>query len=307
MANVIAQMLEHLSTVKEGKTTEDLLTEASEVQNQDERSAYIQTLFENFHLKQPPPPEPKDSQVFIEQGFYPQAKSAMETGDLEYALQCLNEGLTVVPEVDTQQLSSAYALRAEVLLRGRHFEACAADVARAASLAEKDADWDGGLSKILALSHKLSSGSEVDDKTEQETEAGDSGNAPETSKLDQKPVESRSEKAVVHKFYVEAPNPLVPCASEALTLSGMHFVATREIKPGEILMVEEPLVFIADHTHFDRCSYCLKTVVATLPCGGCCWVGLFKCISNKTHLLSNSFIIVYFIFVVKNIEKSLEH
>lgn len=270
-------MLEHLGSVQAGKTSADLLKEASEVENQDERLVFIQTLFENFHLNQPTPLESKDSQLFFERGYFHQAKSAMEFGDLEYALKRLNEGLTLIPKAECQLLSSAYSLRAEILLRGRHFEAAALDVANATFGAEKVAGWDARLNKVLALSNKLSKISEDDSKRKQEIESGDFGKALETFvTADQNLEETRSEK--VPALQVEVPNPLVPCASEALTLSptgnGIHFVATRDIKPGEILMVEEPLVFKADHTQYDRCSHCFKTVVATLPCSGCCWVRL---------------------------------
>jgi len=296
MANVIAQMLEHLGSVQAGKTSADLLKEASEVENQDERLAFVETLFKNFHLNQPTPLESKDSQLFIERGFFHQAKSAMEYGDLEYALKRLNEGLTVIPKAECQLLSSAYALRAEILLRGRHFEAAAVDVANATFGAEKVAGWDVRLNKVLALSNKLSKISEDDSKREQEIEAGDFGNAPESFVTDQNVDETRSEKVPAHQ--VEKPSPLVPCASEALTLSRtgtrMHFVAARDIKPGEILMVEEPLVFKADHKQYDRCSHCFKTVVATLPCSGCCWVRLFVAVFRNSH-----FVIYYFYRYVK--------
>jgi hypothetical protein len=287
MANVISQMLEHLGSVQVGKTSADLLKEASEVENQDERLTFIQTLFENFHLNQPMPLESKDSQLFIERGYFHQAKSAMEFGDLEYALKRLNEGLTLIPKAECQLLSTAYALRAEILLRGRHFEAAALDVANATFGAEKVAGWDARLNKMLALSNKFSKIPEDDSKRKQEIESGDFGKAPETFvTADQNLEETRSEK--MPALQVEVPNPLVPCASEALTLSRMvngmmHFVAARDIKPGEILMVEEPLVFKADHTQYDRCSHCFKTVIATLPCSGCCWVRLLIVVFNIFH------------------------
>ncbi|XP_046753146.1 SET and MYND domain-containing protein 4-like [Diprion similis] len=70
-------------------------------------------------------------------------------------------------------------------------------------------------------------------------------------------------------------NPNIPSASDAVTIKfsrkfGRHLVATRKIKPGEILILEKPycsrLVLRNVYTH---CSYCLHASWNMIPCQYC--------------------------------------
>ncbi|XP_046483221.1 SET and MYND domain-containing protein 4-like isoform X1 [Neodiprion pinetum] len=70
-------------------------------------------------------------------------------------------------------------------------------------------------------------------------------------------------------------NKEVPCASDALAIKyskelGRHLVATRKIKPGEILAVEKPFCSILmPENVYTHCSNCLQVSWAMHPCKYC--------------------------------------
>jgi len=191
-------------------------------------------------------------------------------GDLDFALSFVNKGLANVPPKERPDLLlKAYSLRAKILLRARHFAASARDATRALAL-NSDADLRARLKTILDLSVRFSADPEEDAKT-REIEAGDSeGTVSESQKRDEK-------DGQIGTLKVEVPNALVSCASDAVVLkvqdSGrMRFVAVRDIKPGEVVMVEEPLVSNLHSDQSNRCCFCLQTSFDLLPCDTCCWV-----------------------------------
>ncbi|XP_014203382.1 SET and MYND domain-containing protein 4-like [Copidosoma floridanum] len=71
------------------------------------------------------------------------------------------------------------------------------------------------------------------------------------------------------------PHPYIPSASEAIDLTfdenvGRHYVAARDIKPGECLVVEKPYVMYLDPSNiYTHCSHCLKRMWDSIPCENC--------------------------------------
>ncbi|XP_064088305.1 SET and MYND domain-containing protein 4-like [Macrobrachium nipponense] len=71
------------------------------------------------------------------------------------------------------------------------------------------------------------------------------------------------------------PNPCIPAVSSAVSVShwpnkGRGLVATRDIKPGEVLGVERAFaVFLRQHLLGTNCSTCTHPCVNPLPCPGC--------------------------------------
>lgn len=53
---------------------------------------------------------------------------------------------------------------------------------------------------------------------------------------------------------------------------GRFIVATRDILPGEVLLIEKPYasILLADH-YGDHCYHCFKHTLAPYPCSGCCY------------------------------------
>lgn len=70
-------------------------------------------------------------------------------------------------------------------------------------------------------------------------------------------------------------NSSYPCASDAVKISyskvfGKQIVATRDIKPGEILVIEKPYAKVLNNEKiYTHCTNCLKFVWAPIPCYKC--------------------------------------
>ncbi|XP_064088531.1 SET and MYND domain-containing protein 4-like isoform X1 [Macrobrachium nipponense] len=74
---------------------------------------------------------------------------------------------------------------------------------------------------------------------------------------------------------IKDPNPCIPACSSAVKVSywpnkGRGFVATRDIKPGEVLGVERSFaVVVSQELLVTHCSTCTRPCVNPLPCPGC--------------------------------------
>lgn len=74
---------------------------------------------------------------------------------------------------------------------------------------------------------------------------------------------------------IHAPNPINPCASDAIAIKysekfGRHLVATRKINPGELLILEKPYCSRLNFRHIlTHCSQCLQKSLSLIPCKGC--------------------------------------
>lgn len=71
------------------------------------------------------------------------------------------------------------------------------------------------------------------------------------------------------------PNPNIPSVSDAITVKysekyGLHIVATRKIKPGEILVVEDSFCkrLLPEHV-YTNCSECMRAAWSMIPCNHC--------------------------------------
>ncbi|RLU24101.1 hypothetical protein DMN91_004310 [Ooceraea biroi] len=70
-------------------------------------------------------------------------------------------------------------------------------------------------------------------------------------------------------------NNEVPCASDAVAIKydkryGRHVVATRNIRPGEVVAVEQPYsLILKQHNMQTHCSNCLRVSWANIPCNHC--------------------------------------
>lgn len=70
------------------------------------------------------------------------------------------------------------------------------------------------------------------------------------------------------------PNEEIPAASSSLELKydedkGRHFVAAKDIRPGEILILEEPYLTRSRLCSFDYCYGCLNPAYNVVPCKHC--------------------------------------
>ena len=96
-----------------------------------------------------------------------------------------------------------------------------------------------------------------------------------------------------------SPHRLYPCLSSCLSVQhsvgrGRHVVVRgRSVQPGEVLGVEEPLVHCLERQYLHkRCSYCLASVLAPLPCATCRQVKVI--LSQLLKLLFYSLLLLLF-------------
>lgn len=74
---------------------------------------------------------------------------------------------------------------------------------------------------------------------------------------------------------IQQPNERIPCISNAIDVRhtkkyGRHFVATRDIAVGEILIVEKPYsISPSIDNFFTHCHHCLKVMWTGIPCDKC--------------------------------------
>ncbi|KAJ8687240.1 hypothetical protein QAD02_023034 [Eretmocerus hayati] len=77
------------------------------------------------------------------------------------------------------------------------------------------------------------------------------------------------------KFPAFQPSKLVPCAADSIALVhneryGRHYVATRDIRAGEVVLSEEsPYIAVKNDQIYLVCSHCLAFAWAGIPCEFC--------------------------------------
>lgn len=85
-------------------------------------------------------------------------------------------------------------------------------------------------------------------------------------------IEKQIEKQEIPKL--ELPNEIIPSFSNCLNLTyskeyGRHVVSTRNISPGEILVIEKGFVFPDVEKMYLACSHCLNFTWNGIPCDSC--------------------------------------
>jgi SET and MYND domain-containing protein 4 len=77
---------------------------------------------------------------------------------------------------------------------------------------------------------------------------------------------------------------IVDCLEVKTDKKGKHVVATRDLKAGDVIAIEEPMmakVNFAARLH--RCDYCMKDQLMNLiPCPGCAHGKLERCLTSKS-------------------------
>ena len=66
----------------------------------------------------------------------------------------------------------------------------------------------------------------------------------------------------------------IPCGSDAIALKycdefGRHLTATRDIKPGEILLIEDGFLYLHPANCYMACSHCFEGIYNGIPCNSC--------------------------------------
>ncbi|XP_020711899.2 SET and MYND domain-containing protein 4-like isoform X2 [Athalia rosae] len=186
----------------------------------------------------------------------------------------------------SEELALTYANRSAALFRIEKYQDCINDIDRALSLVYPDKlkiklyerkglcltalgkpDAEASFKKALEWLDKMSLD---EDKTKKlKIQLNKFISAPCVN------VEIQAESAKYELPEFETPNSEVPCASDAVVIKytpelGRHVVATRKIRPGEILAAEKPFaMFLMPENVYTHCSKCLQVSMAMTPCNYC--------------------------------------
>lgn len=189
--------------------------------------------------------------------------------------------------INSPELSLAYANRSAVLMKLHKHKQCIEDIDRALRLEYPDHLRGKLLCRKLECLRVLNRSDSMndtldearnwiermklslDDKEMFERKFNESNNRNDCFQSNYKKTEYIPN--IIH-------NQSIPCASEALTVCtndkfGRHVVTTRDVQPGEILVVEKPYSKILSlNEAYTHCSYCLQAHWAMIPCEFCIYV-----------------------------------
>lgn len=196
---------------------------------------------------------------------------------LDRALQLYTESIAYA--LDDQQLALGYASRSRVLFKINRFEECLEDIERALQLQNSSAAVK---LELLQDRGNCTSKLAVQSLGDSMTWMGVSGPLGKDSLqvLDKhSSVDKIKAKVVLDEECllpeIKSPSERYHCASDAVEIKyseffGRHVVATRDIEPGEVLVVEEPHSrFLEDDNIYSHCSYCMRYLWTGIACGGC--------------------------------------
>lgn len=196
-----------------------------------------------------------------------------------YLLQCLEcytksiaHGVT-----GSREIAVAYANRSAVLLHLNRPKECVEDIGRALESDYPDNLKPKLLIRMAECYSKLSTESYADAKFWL-SKVPDSSRQCFENVLASYTSSKKNECIVDEECLV----PIItnqskeyPCASDAVDVKfsnamGRYVVATRDIKVGEVLVVEKPYYqYLYDENRYTHCSYCMGPALAGIPCDEC--------------------------------------
>lgn len=211
-------------------------------------------------------------------------------------LECYSNSIALATE-NSEEQALAYGNRSALLFHLHKYEECLIDVNRACSITQS-----GDLKKKLEL-RKRKCLSFVSNKVSKDLDAPDNFRKSRLNPRDtffynfimknflnysNKTFENELELLKLGKLdkvresisklkqppKIVSPHKTIPNVSDCLSLEynkkyGRHFVAARDIKPGEILIIEKGLVVPAVEKLHLVCSYCLNFTWNGVPCPHC--------------------------------------
>ncbi|XP_011876680.1 PREDICTED: SET and MYND domain-containing protein 4-like [Vollenhovia emeryi] len=234
------------------------------------------------------PKNAKESEQLREQGNKVFVKGVLNNMTCIDALKLYTKSIAFAP-YPSEQLALGYANRSAVLFQLGLYLECIQDIDRALAL-----NYPDNLRAKLYLRKTeclmiLGNQSVEDILTEAQQwldkmSLNDASREKLKAKFDilhNKTVETQRALNKTTKILEPPPLPTqfhnneVPCASDAVAIKynkryGRHIVATRNIKPGEVIALEKPysLLLIQENVQ-THCSNCLRVCWANIPCNYC--------------------------------------
>ncbi|KAF7990973.1 hypothetical protein HCN44_000778 [Aphidius gifuensis] len=208
--------------------------------------------------------------------------------ELDKAFEMYTMSMAYAP-TKSVELSMAYANRSAVLFKANWFADCLVDIEHALEL-----DYPENLKAKLFLRKanclqaicpkRRGPINEALDETRQWMKKMDKKNQLAIEQLlkKQKTTKTTTEKTVCYKFdadvvpeKLKSENPALPGLSSAVELQyskkyGRHLIATRDIKPSEVLAVQEPYInIVKQDLRYKYCWHCVKQTWSNIPCDDC--------------------------------------
>ncbi|XP_033215639.1 SET and MYND domain-containing protein 4-like isoform X2 [Belonocnema kinseyi] len=186
--------------------------------------------------------------------FYKKGEKMLGLGKKNEALKNYSEALRMVPRT-SKRVSDYYAARSMAFQKLKMYHESLNDIQRALKLPITEEKKTILLKRLSIIEFLLSSGTL------------------ENQKIKKTPHEE------VNLSYGE--NKEVIGVSNAISLEynnfyGRHFIATRDIKIGDVLMVQSPYMYISNREHGKDidgktwfCDNCLNSTMAPVPCDNC--------------------------------------
>ncbi|XP_046483537.1 SET and MYND domain-containing protein 4-like isoform X1 [Neodiprion pinetum] len=200
------------------------------------------------------------------------------------AVKQYTESIVCAPE-SSEELAIAYANRSAALFRLGKFTDCVEDIDRALNLKYPDRLkiklYKRKKLSLVALgrSGRDTSFQETVNSLEKMDLQKDEKDEPKKELLQLSSVRLISKSPAYALQHLPptilASNPTIPSASDGVTIKyskkfGRHLVATRKIKPGEVLILEKPYCSRLNLKNvYTHCSYCLQVSWTMIPCQYC--------------------------------------
>ncbi|XP_057321694.1 SET and MYND domain-containing protein 4-like isoform X2 [Microplitis mediator] len=260
----------------------------SSLKSDEDRVKFTINIFEKNDIKFEIKGKEKNKSVAAK--LNSQLKSGQKM-DLDEIIKMYTLTIAVAP-ANSCELSSAYANRSIALFKARLYSDCINDIERALAMdypEKSKAKLYARKARCLMILNPENAAQKIQDALEETTkwlekmDLNDNGInfVRKTVKNPEKLVPAKKEfkKLDDERNLPEIPNDNeeIPGASSAIKLVysnkfGRHIVATRDIKPGEILAVQQAYVSnLFPEKFYTHCIYCLKQTWAGIPCDKCAY------------------------------------
>ncbi|XP_020298423.1 SET and MYND domain-containing protein 4-like [Pseudomyrmex gracilis] len=278
---------------KLGTRIKELSEQYRKLKTDEERVIFTSNVMRDYYIIPNATGMPKDakkSEELRENGNKTFVKGGLDNMTCVDALKLYTKSIAFAP-YPSEQLALAYANRSAVLFQlGLHLE-CVLDIDRALAF-----NYPDNLKAKLYI--RKAECLMILESCSTEDTLKEAQHWLEMSQKDANQEKLRAKLNVLHRKTVQikpnVQNPLreaqikesplptiipqnneVPCASDAVAIKynkryGRHVVATRNIRPGEVIAVEKPYSMMLTQENMQtHCSNCLRVCWANIPCNYC--------------------------------------
>lgn len=207
---------------------------------------------------------------------------------LQTSYELYTKSLVYAPP-ESPELSLSYAGRSEIFFQAKLIDECVLDINRALEIVNCPEEIKAKLNLARAMCWQIleEPGPNICQAFEDARSWVKKMEANDQESMMQKINKTEQQTELINKsifspkhsdnsiLKLERENPNFPGVSDALELKynnkfGRHFVATRDIRPGESLMIHRPYVSVLFPTaRYKNCWHCGDQTWASLPCDTC--------------------------------------